>query len=764
MLKQLITLLLITSACLFTSCTPTSTQEISILPTPVSMIRQQGAFVLRDGVAIGVSDSALLPAAGYLQEVLGHAVTSSVEVVGTENRTAIRLQLMNGCGKPNSYKLHVAPDRIYVEAEDCSGIVSAISTIRQLLPPEIERPGAKRTFSIPAVQIEDAPRFEWRGFMLDASRHFWSKEEVKHVLDLMALYKLNKFHWHLTDDQGWRIEIKRYPALTEKESWRKLHALDRICMERAAKEDDKNLLVPADKMRTVDGDTLYGGYYTQEDVREIVAYAAGRGIDVIPEIDMPGHFLAAINQYPELACDGLQRWGEVYSSPICLGKDATLEFCQNVYKEIFSLFPYEYVHIGGDEVDKSNWEKCTHCQKRVREEKLTSTEALQAWFIRNMEQFFRANGKKLVGWDEVVEDGLSQDAAFCWWRGWAKESLPTATANKQKVIACTNEFFYFDYTQDKNSVKNLVGFDPCADPRLSDEQKEYVWGVQANLWTEWIPTLSRLEYQALPRMMVLSEIAWEAPEVRASFDGFYQRLASQFKRLDVMGVSYRIPDLQGCHQINAFVDEAVVKVTCPLAGVNIRYTTDGSIPTSESALYPGELKITESTDFTFRTFRPDGSYSDVLRARYVKAPYTEAVAAPANLQKGLKAVWYAYRGDRCANIETGHVKGEYVLDSISIPQEVKGVKGFIMTGYLEVPADDIYTFSILSDDGCTLQLDGEMLGESDGPHSPIEIVVQKALKAGLHPIEFRYFDWNEGVLQFEISRDEANAQDVRFFH
>ena len=494
-------------------------------------------------------------------------------------------------------------------------------------------------------------------------------------------------------------------------------------MARAKEEDNADFLIPEDKIRIVEGDTLYGGYYTHDDIKEIVAYAAQRGIDVIPEIDMPGHFLAAIGQYPELACDGLIGWGETFSSPICPGKDATLEFCRNVFKEVFELFPYEYVHMGGDEVEKANWKKCPLCQKRIRTEKLGSVEELQAWFVRDMEKFFLANGKKLIGWDEVVSDGLSSDAAITWWRSWAKDALPTATAQKQKVIACPNEYFYFDYAQDQNSVKKILAYDPCADERLSPEQKKYIWGVQANLWAEWIPTMKRIEYLIVPRMIALSEIAWAEPAAKPGLEEFYRQLVPQFKRMDVMRVNYRVPDLQGFYKVNAFIDETTVELTCPLPGTEIRYTTDGSMPAKESALYNGALKVGETTDFAFRTFRPDGSPSDVVRTKYVKAPYAEAVAAPAALQPGLKAVWHDFRGNLCADIDAAPVKGEYVVESVSIPEEVEGNIGLVLTGYLEVPADGIYTFALLSDDGSTLMLDGELLGDNDGAHSPVEIMV-----------------------------------------
>ncbi|WP_303014463.1 family 20 glycosylhydrolase [uncultured Bacteroides sp.] len=755
MFKKLRTSLLIVSVCILSSCTPVVKQEIAILPAPVSLEEQPGHFIFKDEMKIGVSEQSLFPAAGYLQEILRNVISSSVEVTDDASLVDIYLKLEDTGKKSGAYRLLVTAESIEIGASDYSGIVSAIASLRQLLPAEIEIPGLKQAYSVPAVQIEDSPRFEWRGFMLDASRHFWNKEEVKHVLDLMSLYKLNKFHWHLSDDQGWRIEIKEYPLLTEKGAWRKFNSHDRTCMARAKEEDNTDFLIPEDKLRIVEGDTLYGGYYTQEDIKEIVAYAAQRGIDVIPEIDMPGHFLAAIGQYPDLACDGLIGWGQTFSSPICPGKDSTLEFCKNVFKEVFELFPYEYAHLGGDEVEKTNWKKCLQCQKRIRAEKLGSVEELQAWFVRNMEGFFLANGKKMIGWDEVVADGLSSDAAITWWRSWTKDAVPAATAQGKKVIACPNEFFYFDYAQDQNSIKKILMYDPCGDDRLSPEQQGYIWGIQANLWAEWIPSMKRLEYMIVPRLWALSEIAWTEPAARPALEEFYRRLVPQFKRMDVMQVNYRVPDLQGFYKVNAFIDNAVIDLTCPLPGIEIRYTTDGSMPTGESALYDGSLKVSETTDFTFRTFRPDGSPSDVVRTRYVKAPYAGAVTAPLALKSGLKAVWHDFRGDSCADIDAAPVRGEYVVDSVSIPQEVKGDIGLVLTGYLEVPADGIYTFTLLSDDGSTLMLDGELLGDNDGAHSPVEIIVQKALKAGLHPIEVRYFDCNGGTLQMGLIDGEG---------
>lgn len=754
MLKKLSASLLIVSACILSFCTSAVQQEIAILPTPVSLTGQSGTFKLKDGLKIGVSDESLLPAAGYLQDILRNAVTTSTSV--GDDGADIYLKL-GGKAKDGAYKLDVSSKLIVAEAADYSGIINAISTIHQLLPIEIEKQGTKQTLSIPAVRVEDAPRFAWRGIMLDASRHFWNKAEVERVLDLMALYKLNKFHWHLTDDQGWRIEIKQYPLLTEKGAWRKFNAHDRECMARAKSENNTDFLIPEDKLKIVEGDTLYGGYYTQEDIKEIVAYAARRGIDVIPEVDMPGHFLAAIGQYPDIACSGMIGWGTTFSSPICPGKDSTLEFCKNVYKEVFQLFPYEYVHMGGDEVEKANWEKCAACQKRIKAEKLQSVEKLQAWFVRDIEKFFQANGKKLIGWDEVVTDDLSADATIMWWRSWNPDAMPTAIAQGQQVIACPNTYFYLDYKQDQNSLKQIIEFEPVSD-KLSPEQQQLVVGMQGNLWCEWIPTMNRVEYMLMPRLLALSEISWVEPAAKPNVEEFYKEIVPQFRRMDKMGINYRIPDLQGFYNVNAFVDETTLKIECPLPGTEIRYTTDGTIPTKASKLYEGDLKVTESTEFMLRTYRPDGSPSDVARTKYVKAPYTKADANARPSADGLKAIWHDFRGDLCAAIDIAPIKGEYVVEAVSIPEEVKGDIGLVLKGYLQIPADGIYTFALCSDDGSTLMLDGELLLDNDGPHSKVEIIAQKALMKGLHLIEVRYFDCNGGMLEMNVINEKGEKQ------
>lgn len=753
MFGKLCTSLLIASACVLSSCQQVQKEDFSVIPTPVSLTEQEGGFLLKNGLRIGVSDESLLPAGEYLQGILQNAVTSTVAV----GEGDINLQIGEVEGKEGAYDLVVSKEGVTAKAADYSGVVCAISTIRQMLPAGIEQPNEGAKYMIPAVTVKDAPRFAWRGMMLDAARHFWNKAEVERFIDLMALYKLNKFHWHLTDDQGWRIEIKQYPLLTEKGAWRQFNKHDRICMELAAAQDNSDLLIPEDKLKIVEGDTLYGGFYTQEEIKEVVAYAGQRGIEVIPEVDMPGHFLAAIGQYPDLACTGLIGWGEIFSSPICPGKDATLEFCKNVYKEVFQLFPSKYVHLGADEVEKNNWKKCADCQKRIKQEHLGSEVALQAWFVRNMEEFFKENGRKMIGWDEVVEDGLSNDAVIMWWRSWTPDAVSKATAQGKHVIECPNYCLYFDAQQDKNSVKQVLEFEPLSD-ELSAEQKELVMGVQANIWAEKIPSMKRVEYMAVPRMMALSEIAWADPDTKLKEKEFYKAAVSQLKRMDKMGVNYRIPDLQGFYNVNAFVDTTALTIHSLLPGIEIRYTTDGSIPTKNSTLYEGNLKVTETTDFTIRTFRPDGSACDAIKTKFIKKPYSEADANAQPSAAGLKAIWHDFRGDSCSLIETGRLKGEYVVETVSIPEAVKGNIGLILKGYIDVPADGVYTFALMSDDGSTMTIDGDTFLQNDGPHSPAEIIAQKALKKGLHPVEVRYFDHNGGVLELFLINEKGEKQ------
>lgn len=728
--------------------------DISIIPAPLNMVVKNDLFELPERCTIGISDKTLMPAANYLAGILSRSTGFKLTV--KEGKGDINLSLSDSADG-DGYNLVSTSDEVTISGNSYAGVIYGIATLRQLLPHQIE---SKKVvdgieWTIPAVNIKDTPRFQWRGLMLDVSRHFYDKDEVKELLDLMALYKMNKFHWHLTDDQGWRIEIKKYPKLTEKGAWRKYNSHDKTCMSMAIQNDNTDYLIPEEKTIIMDGDTLYGGFYTQNDIKEIVSYAQVRGIDVIPEIDMPGHMLAAVSNYDGVSCFKTTGWGQTFSSPVCPGKDSAIEFCKNVYSEIIPLFPYKYIHIGGDEVEKTNWKKCPDCQKRIKENNLRSEEELQSWFIHEMEAFFNSKGKKMIGWDEILEGGLSKTATVMWWRSWVTDAPKRTTSQGNNIIFTPNSYFYLDYQQDKRTLHNIYNFDPAVEFTDKPELINQVLGVQGNIWCEWIPSRERMQYMAVPRMQAIAEIGWSNP-VHKDWNGFIDRLSVHFDRLDEMNINYRIPDLEGFYDSNVFVGETNVDLTCIDPNVQIHYTTDGSIPTLKSPKYNGNLKITDNTDLVFRTFRPNGKPCDIFKTRFIKGEFSPATSITP-LNKGLKAIWYNFAGDKCTDIDKAEKVGEYLITDISIPEGVNGRIGLVINGLINIPADGIYTFALMSDDGSTLVIDGDKIVDNDGLHSPREIIGQKAMSKGYHPIEVRYFDSNGGVLKMEVRNEKGNV-------
>ena len=511
--------------------------EVNIIPQPTHITEKPGSFVLKPSASIAYNAGSLLPAAEYLREKLRPATGYDLPV-SKGKRADIVLSLNTKCeAGAEGYKLTANPDGIVIEAADYRGIVHGIATLRQLLPSQIENTTLQPyvTWMVPAVEIEDTPNFEWRGIMLDPVRHFFTIEETKRLLDVMALYKFSKFHWHLIDSQGWRIEIKQYPLLTDKGAWRKPadEHWDRRCNEIAGNDNNPRMLVPMTADRTrMSGDVLeYGGFYTQDEVRDLVEYALVRGIDIVPEFDVPGHSEAETQCYTWLSCANDGR------APICVGKETSLEFCRNVYKELFELFPYEYVEIGGDEVNRSAWKKCDKCQQRIKDLGLKDEAELQSWFTCTMEKYFNDNGKKLIGWDEILEGGVSKSATVNWWRGDHTDVVQRSTEGGNEVILCPFTFCYFDYAQDNNTLKTLYTGD-IVPTDLSAKQLTLIKGMQGNIWCERIPTEAQLQYMVFPRALALAEKAW-TPNSQQDWDKFYPRLLKHVDRLKTMGIDQR---------------------------------------------------------------------------------------------------------------------------------------------------------------------------------------------------------------------------------
>ena len=437
------------------------------------------------------------------------------------------------------YSIDITKANCIVRASSYNGFLYAIQTLKQLTSVNIfgNEPNPAEKFLFPCVKIQDKPRFGYRGMHLDCSRHFFSVEEVKRYLDIMALYKLNRFHWHLTDDQGWRVEIKKYPRLTEIGAFR-------------------NGTVIKKDWGSNDG-VRYGGYYTQEQMKDIVAYAGKLGIVVIPEIDLPGHMMGALAGYPELGCTGgpyevWTRWG-ISDQVLCPGKDGMFTFLEDVFTELMDIFPSEYIHIGGDECPKTEWEKCPACQARIKalgikaDEHHTAEQFLQSYVTARVQKFLNDHGRKIIGWDEVLEGELAKGATVMSWRG--TDGGIKASAMGFDVIMTPNTYCYFDYYQSEDQDKEPFGiggflpwdkvysYEPLEG--LNDSQQKHILGVQANLWTEYVATPEHLEYMLLPRMNALSEVQWCVPENK-DIERFKAAMESEsFKIFDILGYNYR---------------------------------------------------------------------------------------------------------------------------------------------------------------------------------------------------------------------------------
>jgi len=524
-------------------CAVAAQAAVNIIPKPTSVTEMDGAFLLKNSMTIGYNDPSLQPAATYLQELLTETTGLSFRTKAGKGKIQLSLSPLVEGENDEAYGLVSDKKGILITAQSYRGIINGIATLRQLQTPSynwennIEKLSLSKEEvwrrSIPSVVITDSPNFHWRGLMLDPVRHFFSVEETKALLDQMALYKLNKFHWHLSDNEGFRMEIKAYPGLTsDTVAWRRYNYHDRQCLERASKENNPAMLIPWKYFKEVEGfGELYGGYYTQEEISDVIQYAAIRGIDVIPEIDMPGHNGAACYCYKWLSCtqNGVE--------PLCLGRQSTIEFAEKVYDEVFRLFPYEYVSIGGDEVNRRRWSECDECKKRIESEGLKDVNELQAWFTKRMEKYFNAHGRRILGWDEILEGGLSKTATVHWWRGDHPDVTQKSTAMGNEVVLCPFTFLYFDYAQDDNTLRQIYDGD-IVPTDLTPEQLKLIKGMQGNIWCERIPSEARLQWMVFPRALALAEKAW-TPRKDQNWDDFFPRLRAHLKRLDAMGIQYR---------------------------------------------------------------------------------------------------------------------------------------------------------------------------------------------------------------------------------
>jgi len=726
-----------------------------IIPYPTSLTPAAGTFKITPATRIvdagGKFKNEVIQLNQLFKQGLGVALkpSTSVGTVAFKYDAAITAE--------EGYQLTISPTQLTIAAKTPTGAYRAVETIRQLLPAGIEGSGVKlKQLTLPAVTINDQPAYAWRGMHLDVSRHFFSISYLRKFIDVMALYKMNKFHLHLTDDQGWRVEIKKYPKLTSEGAWRTFNNQDSACMKKA--KDNPDFIIDPKHIVKKNGKTMYGGFYTQQQLKDLVAYAAAKHIDIIPEIDMPGHMMAAINSYPFLTCNGENKFGELFSKPICPANESTYEFAQNVFTEIMDIFPSKYIHIGGDEVDRTDWEKSAAVKDFMKQHEIKDMAALHSYFINRMEKFFNAKGRKLIGWDEVIEGGISPTAIIMYWRGWVPDAPVKAAKNGNTVIMTPGEPLYFDNLPDQYAISKVYHFNPIP-AKLNAQEAKAIIGAQANIWTEMIPSENRADYMFMPRMTALAERLWTSnPD---DYNSYLKRLTLHYKRLDKLNVHYRLPDLPNMVTENVFITQDTLSIKKPMAEMQIRYTTDGSLPMPASKLLGDKLIITSPQTIKVAAFTPIGSRGDIYTLNYKKQAYAPA-AKTANTDAGLSATYYKAFFKQTSLISKAKADSTFTTNTIAVPASVTA-PSFAITyrGYIDIPTTGVYTFYLNCDDGGILKIADRMVVDNDGNHSSIEKNGQVALAKGLQPFALDFIEGGGGfTLKLKYSFNGSTPAEV----
>ncbi len=701
----------------------------SLVPIPARFQMADGQFPLASAAAIHYEQPSGRDIAEYLADQVRWQTGLKLDVrLGPAPENARVIELLGGPSDPSicdeGYELDVTPTRVAVRAADPRGWMYAVQTIRQLLPPV---PSRGEPIDLPCLSIVDQPRYRHRGMLLDCCRHFMDKNFVKRYIDLLAYHKMNVLHWHLTEDQGWRIEIKKYPKLTEVGAWRE---------------------TTRDSEQPRDASGRYGGFYSQDDVREIVAYAKSRFVTVIPEIEMPGHSLAALASYPELSCTGgpfkvRTEWG-VEEDVYCAGNERVFEFLEDVLSEVIELFPSEFIHIGGDECPKNRWKACDKCQARIKAEGLKDEHELQSYFIRRIEKFLSAKGRRIIGWDEILEGGLAPNATVQSWRGMSG-AIAAATSGHD-VVSSPTTHCYLDYPQEPEpaapswmgfiDLPKIYSFEPTP-AELTREQARHVLGAEGNIWTERAPQ-RLVDHQVFPRLCALAEVAWSPVDSR-NWDDFVRRMRTHYRRLDQLGVGYCVPRPQLAGSVDTrFTESVELSFTPPFELGEIRYTLDGAVPTPDATLYAAPIRLTETTTVRAITFLPNArNHSKLTERRFVRLRPNEPVAV-AGSKPGLRYAYYQGDWRDVPDLATLTPVREGVAEAIDDSLRQRDERYALrFTGYVEVAADGVYTFYVTAADtrlriGATDPAEAEPIGDKG------ERCARVWLRPGLHPIQLDY--------------------------
>ncbi|MDR1584467.1 MAG: family 20 glycosylhydrolase [Prevotellaceae bacterium] len=730
-LKKIIAVLLLISIISCKTDDKSYNQGINVTPKPVMLIQKDGKFTLKDNTVFIINDESVEKVVDFfiakIQRSTGYLLSKQHDKL-SNNYIDIRL-VADLDVNDEGYAIDVISNGITVKAKTLQGIFYGLQTVMQLFPAEIESPEiVKVSWTIPNVSIKDEPRFKYRGQHLDVCRHFLNVEYIKKQLDVLAMFKINKLHWHLTEDQGWRIESKKYPKLNS------------ISTKRTEGEGH-----------------VYGPYYyTHEQIKEIVAYAKERFIEVIPEIELPGHAVAALSAYPEYSCTGgpfevRNIWG-VSNDVYCAGNDATFTFLTNIIEEVIPLFESDYFHIGGDECPKSRWEKCPKCQARIKNEKLKDEHGLQSWFISRIEQVLLKHNKKMIGWDEILEGGLAPSATVMSWRG-EKGGIDAANMGHD-VIMTPGGWLYLDHYQGDPKVEPVTiggyttlektySYEPL--PAGLDKNKaNHILGAQANVWSEYLYTPEQMEYMTYPRIIALAEVTWSKKEQK-DYKDFERRIANQLVRLDGHGINYHIPvpEQPGSSlDFVAFVDSAIVelKTTRP---VKILYTTNLEEPQeNNSKEYSVPLKFYENTVLKARSVLPSGKMSAVRTINLDKQTYAPAIAIEVTSGSKFKVEYYKGKyfkvfelagktPDETEQVESLKKVKYRVPDYGEINED--DFYSVVLTGYFNVPKDGVYNISTAADG---LWIDGKLfINNEETVRKNVKSDKSIALAKGFHAIK-----------------------------
>jgi hexosaminidase len=592
-----------------TSCSKSKVfteSDIHIIPKPAELHVQKGFFEFTTNTQIVVTNDFQQKIANQFSEKMNSAAGFNLQIVAQAPNDNFIHFLTNSQLTNEAYELSVTSNSITISASGNVGFMYGLETLKQLLPAAIESSTIviNQHWIVPNVEVKDQPRFKWRGLHLDVARHFFQKDYIKQTIDRLAMHKMNVLHLHLVDDQGWRIEIKKYPKLTEVGAFR----LD----QEDAHWDGRRVTTAEDK-------ATFGGFYTQEDIKEIVAYATAKGVEVVPEIEMPAHVMSAIASYPELSCfenpigvpsGGVWPITEIY----CAGKESTFNFLEDVLLEVMELFPSKYIHVGGDEATKTNWAKCPHCLKRMKDNGLTDVNELQSYFMKRIERFIVSHDRKLIGWDEIIEGGLAPEATVMSWRGF-KGGIEAAEQGHDVVMA-PGDYCYLNHFQGPPNEEPLAQdgfvplhkvyqFDPIVEG-MTEKEAAHVLGGQACLWSEFISTTAHSEYMLFPRLAALSETLW-SPKKAQDWNDFSVRLTSLFERYDYLGINYSKSAFLITEDVKINIDtkEAEIHLKNEFENSDIRYVL-GDAPISESAIkYENPIKFKETTTLKASLFKDD---------------------------------------------------------------------------------------------------------------------------------------------------------------